>query len=258
MKVLRLGSTGPIVSQWQMFLRGQGHLINATGTFDAATRDATIAFQKRHKLSPDGVVGNQSFGKAAMLGFELVDFTEIDREFPPAPDFQPLVSTAQRQELFGPMQFRPAPVAGNPEAIRITNGWDRENVVKVFVPQLAGIKGARADGAIWIHKAMAAPMQKLWRAWEQKGVLSMVLTFDGAYNPRFVRGRAHDQVLSNHAFGTAFDINARWNPLGAEPASPDAPGCVYRLVRIAHQCGFYWGGHFGRRDGMHFELARVA
>jgi len=29
-----------------------------------------------------------------------------------------------------------------------------------------------------------------------------------------------------------------------------------KLVPIANELGFYWGGHFTRRDGMHFELAK--
>ena len=32
---------------------------------------------------------------------------------------------------------------------------------------------------------------------------------------------------------------------------------VRELVPIAHDHGFYWGGHFSRCDGMHFEVARV-
>ena len=47
------------------------------------------------------------------------------------------------------------------------------------------------------------------------------------------------------------------NRLGAEPATATEEGCVYDLVPVAHEFGFYWGGHFSRRDGMHFELARV-
>ena len=61
-------------------------------------------------------------------------------------------------------------------------------------------------------------------------------------------------MLSNHAFGTAFDINVQWNPL---EALPGRTGCVFELVPMAHRHGFYWGGHFSRRDGMHFEVARV-
>ena len=48
------------------------------------------------------------------------------------------------------------------------------------------------------------------------------------------------------------------NPLGAEPAYPKQKGCVFDLVPLAHEHGFYWGGHFAsRRDGMHFEIAEV-
>jgi len=66
-------------------------------------------------------------------------------------------------------------------------------------------------------------------------------------------------VISNHAFGSAFDINVAYNPLGAEPVYPGQKGCVFDLVPLAHEHGFYWGGHFrNRRDGMHFEIAEIA
>lgn len=46
---------------------------------------------------------------------------------------------------------------------------------------------------------------------------------------------------------------ARTSPL----AEITPPGCVFELVPLAHQFGFYWGGHFKtRRDGMHFEVAK--
>lgn len=257
MKLLKLGSVGPLVHQWQEFLRGQGHLVQSTGLFDEATRAASKAFQARHKLGADGVVGNQTFGKAAMLGFELVEFSETDTGYPAQPGFSPLMNTADRQAMFGPLEFVAAPVADNPEAIRITNGWDRQQVVKVMVPQVIGVPGASRTGAVWFHKKAAAQLQALWAAWQQAGLLPLVLSYEGAYNPRFVRGLAHKQALSNHAFGTAFDINYRWNKLGAEPATAGQTGCIYPLVPLAHAHGFYWGGHFTRRDGMHFELAKL-
>jgi D-alanyl-D-alanine carboxypeptidase len=202
-------------------------------------------------------VGNETFGKAGMLGFELVDQTGATPGFPPRPDFAPLTSNAERQALFGPLRFRPAPTASNPEAIAITNNWDRDNLVKVAIPELAGIKGAPASASVFVHKKAAAPLQAMWKAFGQQGLLDRILVWDGAYNPRFIRGGAAKQILSNHAFATAFDINARFNALGAEPAGPTQPGCLYELVPIANQFGFFWGGHFSRRDGMHFELARL-
>jgi len=74
-------------------------------------------------------------------------------------------------------------------------------------------------------------------------------------NPRFIRGSR--SILSNHAWYTAFDINYRWNMLGETPADIGEKGSVKELVPIAHDFGFYWGGHFRRRDGMHFEAAKV-
>lgn len=257
MKLLKFGSVGALVHQWQDFLHGQGHLLQSTGLFDEATVAASKAFQARHKLTADGVVGNQTFGKAAMLGFELVEFSETESDYPAQPGFSPLLSTADRQALFGPLEFAPAPTADNPEAIRVTNGWDTKQVIKLTVPQVIGIPGASRSGTVYFHRKAAAQFQALWSAWEKAGLLPLVLSYEGAYNPRFVRGLAHKQVLSNHAFGTAFDINYRWNKLGTEPATAGQVGCVYRLVPLAHAHGFYWGGHFTRRDGMHFELARL-
>jgi hypothetical protein len=257
MKILKQGSTGQFVVQWQIFLRGQGYLLNSSGTFDEATDTATRQFQKKYQLQIDGIVGNQTLGKAALLGLELVEFSETDDGFPAKPGFPPLVNNAARQKIFGPLQFEPAATAKNPERIKIVNGWDRSNIVKIIIPQLCGIDGANPDGSVYFHRKAEAQLVSLWRTWETRGLLKFVLTYCGDYVPRFVRGKADEQVLSNHAFGTAFDINYSWNKLGAEPATAGAKGSVYELVQTANEFGFYWGGHFTRRDGMHFEVAII-
>ena len=90
----------------------------------------------------------------------------------------------------------------------------------------------------------------------REGLLEGVLSFDGAYNPRFMRGSR--EVLSAHAFGVAFDINARWNRVGTIPEPAGEKGSVRELVALANEFGFFWGGHFKRRpDGMHFELVKL-
>ena len=255
--LLKLGSTGPLVVQWQVFLRGQGWLVNDTGHFDTATREATLGFQKRHKLDADGVVGNQSYGKAAMLGFEVTDYRQHELVFPALPNFAPLTSNSERQAVFGPLQFVPAPTASNPEAIRITNDWEATQLTTVVIPQLMGITGGPSSGKVRLHRKVAGQVQALWQAWEDRGLLHHVLSYAGAWNARFIRGGADRQILSNHAFATAFDINVPWNPLGAQPATGGQKGCVYALVPVAHEFGLYWGGHFTRRDGMHFEVAKI-
>jgi hypothetical protein len=241
-----------------MFLVGQRLAqFVPNGKYGPATRAATIVFQKKHRLDPDGKVGNQTFGTAMTLGFEVVDFTvERGSGFPKVPDFDPLVGTAARQRVFGAFSFVSSPQPGNAEAIRITDDWERENIVKVVIPQVQGIEGAPSSGTVRFHRLAATQLQDLFKAWSKARVLRRVITWGGSFVPRFIRGSR--TILSNHAFGTAFDINAAFNPLGAEPALPGEKGCVFKLVSIAHDHGFYWGGHFAkRRDGMHFEVAEL-
>lgn len=64
-------------------------------------------------------------------------------------------------------------------------------------------------------------------------------------------------TLSNHAFGSAFDINAAWNKIGTPPALINQKGAVRDLVGIANENGFYSGWHITRRDGIHFEVAKL-
>jgi D-alanyl-D-alanine carboxypeptidase/Putative peptidoglycan binding domain len=256
MKVIKIGDQNNDVKKWQYFLIGQDlyHGV-VTGIFDAATQTASIAFQKKYHLQPDGIIGNKSVGAAMLLGFGVLldERNDITGEnFPSKPTFEPLVTHAEREKLFGKIAFKPNPTEDSAENITITNHWDRDHLITVLVPQLVPIKGS---AKVYFHKKGAAQLQKLWSDWEQAGLLHYVLSWGGAYNPRFVRGSK--KQLSNHAFGTAFDINDAWNKLGTTPALVGQKGSVRELVTIAHKNGFYWGGHFTRRDGMHFEIAKI-
>lgn len=68
--VLRLGSQGPAVRTWQDFLARQGfvELGPLDGAFGPETRTATLAFQEKHGLVPDGVVGPKTRAEAEALG----------------------------------------------------------------------------------------------------------------------------------------------------------------------------------------------
>lgn len=257
MRVLKLGSTGADVKRWEMFLTGQGFFTGLVdGIFDDATVQATREFQTKHGLGVDGKVGNQTLGQAMVLGFESVrddDPATTGPNFPPPPAFSPLVSTADRQRLFGRFQFAHEPLPNNPENIRILGDWVQQNIVRVTIPQLRGVRGG-SSGVMRFHRLAADQLVALWAAWEQAGLLDKVLSYQGAFVPRFQRGSR--TVLSNHAFGSAFDINEPFNGFGAIPALVGQRGCVRELVQLANEHGFYWGGHFRRRpDGMHFEVA---
>lgn len=261
MKALKKGSRGPDVKRWQFFLIGQGlQPGTADGIFGGQTEEATKVFQAKQKLPADGIVGNNTYAKAMLLGFEVVTGSNDNADdkasplWPPKPGFAPLVSTAERQKVFGRYTYKHKPLPDNRENIVIDPPWESQNIVTVSVPQLAGVKGAPKSGNIRAHRLVAGQFQSLWKAWEDEGLLDRVLTWAGSYVPRLVRG---GKSLSNHAFGTAFDINVAWNGLGRRPALVGQEGSVRELVPIAHDHGFYWGGHFTRQDGMHFEVAQV-
>ncbi|MEO6549042.1 MAG: M15 family metallopeptidase [Ferruginibacter sp.] len=256
LKLIKINSTGKLVESWQFFLRGQG-LFNdeINGKFGPETKEASILFQKKNSLEPDGVVGNKTFGVAMQFGFEGISDDRTDRtgaDFPAKPDFPPLISNAQRQSVFGSFSFVSQPVPGNPENIRITDNWESLNIASFAVPQLIAIKGS---AAVRFNKKAGAQLVKLWSDWENAELHTRIITWGGSFVPRFIRGSR--SVLSNHAFGSAFDINMAWNSLGVIPALLGQKGCVRELVEIANDNGFYWGGHFSRKDGMHFEIAEI-
>ena len=259
MRVLRKGSKGNDVKQWELFLHGGGFIFTELrdGVFDTETEKLTKEFQKKNKLVADGIVGNATFGVAMQQGFEAVPFVdEPEAKFPDKPSFEPIVGNVNRNARFGPLRFRAGPAGDGfgKETITITNDFESSKIVRIEVPELVGIKGAGARGRVRFHQACLAQLAGLWKAWDRRDLLKHILSFDGAYAPRFIR--CSGKTLSNHAFGTAFDINADQNPLGAQPALPGRKGCLFELVPIAHHFGFYWGGHFSRRDGMHFEIAK--
>jgi peptidoglycan hydrolase-like protein with peptidoglycan-binding domain len=260
LRALRLGSQGPLVNAWQSFLLGQ-HLDpgGLDGEFGDKTQAATSAFQAANGLTSDGVAGRETLMKAMQLGFELIEEPAADitgSNFPPRPDFPPLENTAARQAVFGAFNFVPDPRPDNRENIRILGTWVRDNIVSVPIPQLRKAFGAQAPASIQFHRLAAAQLKALWEDWERANLLDRVLGYDGSFVPRFIRGSSTQ--LSNHAFGSAFDINADENRLGARPALVGTRGSTRELVPIANKHGFYWGGHFGSRpDGMHFEIAFI-
>jgi D-alanyl-D-alanine carboxypeptidase/Putative peptidoglycan binding domain len=255
MRVLKQGMSGPDVSAWQTFLVGLGAEIVADGSFGPATKEATANFQRLHELEPDGVVGRGTLGKAMTMGFGNVedDETEGGPNWPPRPEGIRSLTGVERAAKFGSFAYRPAPTPGNPEGIVILDDWAKTHIVTIEIPQLRGVTGAPASGKVPFHKDGAPRLVALFQAWEDEGLLPLVLSWGGSWVPRFIRGSR--SVLSNHSTGTAFDINAAWNSLGAEGALVGKRGSVRKLVPLAFDHGFTWGGWFsGRPDAMHFEL----
>ena len=105
------------------------------------------------------------------------------------------------------------------------------------------------------HRLAAAQLQGMWAEWETAKLLDRILIYDGSFVPRFVRGSR--TVLSNHAFGSAFDINERYNKLGKRPALVGEKGSLRELVPIAKIVGVLLGRALFQSTGRNAFRSRV-
>jgi hypothetical protein len=143
--------------------------------------------------------------------------------------------------------------------IRYTEGWDRENIVKLPIEGLEKLPPFFTR-ELRVHKSAAGQFARLFDEWKRAGLFNRILSYAGTHTARYKKGvevnGAHSN-LSNHAWGTAIDINDAWNGFGKHPAAMGDRGCVRELVEIANGNSFFWGGRFRTKDGMHFEVARL-
>lgn len=240
------------VLRWQTFLIGFFTSINqslgnfvADGLMGPKTIDATKSFQKRVNIPESGQLDKKTKEAAADYGFG-----ESAIAYPSASNIT-ILSQEEKDKLFGKFSYVAAGTDSNPEGIKITDNWVAGNIVSVQIPGMEHL----LKNKISVHKNAAPQFIEFFTKIKEKGLNKLILTWGGCWNPRFVRGSR--TRLSNHSFGTAFDINAAWNPLGANPAPKGSKGSVVELVSTANECGLYWGGHYAnRKDGMHFEIGK--
>lgn len=240
--LIQKGSQGQTVIQWQRYLSKSGYPVGAIdGFFGKATEKYTKQWQTTVGLTPDGKVGSLSWKRSGL--------PVPKSDLPPRPSFSsPSQNIVKR--LFGTFDYEVSPN----RTINILGVWRSNNIVKIQIPQIIGIEGAPKDGYIYFHKKGVEQLKAAFQEIEDKGLKHLIISWAGSFYPRFIRGSTRS--LSNHSWGTAFDINAPENWLGQKPAKVGRKGSLLELVPIFNKYGFYWGGHYRTRlDGMHFELA---
>jgi peptidoglycan hydrolase-like protein with peptidoglycan-binding domain len=266
--LLGVGSYGNDVRRLQEYLNSDltSNLV-ADGSFGGSTKTEVLRFRSRFGLPAAPIFDDQCFAVSGPRGFASPNFDPDPAKRNLAwPKRKPGLTSppgSLMQQKCGEIVFQHTPVSGNPEHITVTNGYEAENIRVVQIPQLMncvvpldpGV--TKTDGRIRFHKNHTDRLVALFQAWDQAGLTDRILTFDGSFNLRLKRGSTKAVVanLSNHSWGTAFDINATWNQRKTVPAMMGDRGCVRELVAIAEANGFFWGGHFGTMDGMHFEVA---
>jgi hypothetical protein len=101
---------------------------------------------------------------------------------------------------------------------------------------------------IYCNRDMIEPLSKAFHNLIQTGHVNELKTWDGCFNIRKKRGLSS---MSLHSWGIAIDVNAFENGLNQTPKLSAG------FVKCFTDAGFYWGGNFKRRDGMHFELSDI-
>lgn len=79
---------------------------------------------------------------------------------------------------------------------------------------------------------------------------------DWGWASRPIRGSS---TISNHASGTAMDLNATKHPMGVKTSATFSSGEIHKIHRrleFYNSCIFWGGDYQNRPDAMHFELDR--
>lgn len=239
---------------------------NKDNIFGPLTSEALLKFQmemvRLGLLNSDEATGRTCGPRCFSLLFGGTPATETP-DYPEKPEFSALTA-AGMNAVFGEFDYSPRRAASTKgETFKVLGRWAQENLTTVYVPQLDGVpfyypnNPEVCKGRVTLHRLAVPVILRFFEAAEAHGLLPLIKTYDGAYNPRFQRG-THDR-LSNHAYGTAIDLNGYANGIGKKPAALGQDGCLLPLVDIASAAGLYWGGFFSgsRIDGMHFEVARL-
>lgn len=79
---IQKGSSGNDVKTWQEFLNTQGYGVSVNSNFDDNTLKATQSYQKANGITSDGIVGEQTWGKA---GYKNLNTPVSAPEFKPMP-----------------------------------------------------------------------------------------------------------------------------------------------------------------------------
>ena len=101
---------------------------------------------------------------------------------------------------------------------------------------------------IYCNKDMIKPLEQAFKNLIDRGFVKELKTWDGCFNIRKKRGLTS---MSLHSWGIAIDVNAAWNGLGKTPTLSAG------FVKCFTDAAFDWGGTWTRKDGMHFQLAKI-
>jgi hypothetical protein len=127
---------------------------------------------------------------------------------------------------------------GQPELQLAMTLWDVPEALEVGV----------IPKRIYCNRDLIGPLSVALGNLIKAGQVAKLRTWDGCFNIRKKRGLTSPSL---HSWGVAIDINAAWNPFGGNPTMKP------EFVKCFTDAGFDWGGNWQKKDGMHFQLAKI-
>lgn len=140
---------------------------------------------------------------------------------------------------------------------RYGSPYKHNNLVLWYMPEYLLSVNPRLPKRIYLNKDMIRPLATALERAAQSGVIREIITFDGCFNIRNIRG---SQAMSLHSWAVALDFNAAQNPLGMTREQCHKAGLrpfSETFIQCFEDAGFDSGWRFARPDGMHFQLASI-
>lgn len=131
-----------------------------------------------------------------------------------------------------------------------TPNWTGTYIVALKVAEIPKL------GSMRFHKRIAPQFEAFFKAGAVKGLASKIVNNAGTFVARTITN--NQAKLSNHALGTAIDVNSEQNGYGAQPAARGTTGSLSEFADYCTDFGLYWGGWYSKnKDAMHFEAVKV-
>ena len=231
----------PTVARRQEHLNGSHHGqyfllkqdITQVGSIDADfginTERATSIFQFKMGLPNTGKLDRPTLDVAETLGYKVQPnnyYQSKPVDFPSRPTSLSSPANASRNRDFTCFKFMQLPRNRRPDDESIVQkgscdgrepDWAAAHIVTIPIPQLDFAKGY--DGRFRCHKKAAPIFAALFAKWEAENLLHLIRSYEGCFVARYIRGNSPGPdghglknssdvgVLSNHSFGSTFDIN---------------------------------------------------
>jgi len=230
-KILKKGSFGEEVKQWQLFLQSAGYKVPfIDGAFGPITERETLKFQAKNGLKPDGVVGP----KTRQFITAVSQNTPLSEKWPKQ-NYKSMVN------FYGPVGENQTKLE-LPYKLKLA--WDSSiTLTKITCHEK-------------VAKSLYTIFENTLKTYGEKEISKLKLDlFGGCLNVRKMRGGS---AWSIHSWGAAVDLDPDRNQLKwAKPRASFSKLEYKNFWEIVESEGWVSLGRERNYDWMHFQAAQL-